>query len=81
MKMQVKQKGLAAFVAMETGQLGAVFEDFIEFEIENENEKEALERKYAGSEFNRFNQLVMAFGKQQRQKTQLKRSQNGTFSY
>ena len=64
--IQIQQKGFAAFVAMRTSQSGSVTPTHIEFEIENENVIEALEREYAASEFNRFNQLVMTFGNQQR---------------
>ena len=62
----ISQKGFAAFVALKTGQSGTVTPEAIEFQIENENEIEALEREYAASEFNRFNQMVMTFGNQQR---------------
>ena len=64
--MKVAQKGFAAFVSMQTGQIGTVTQTHIEFEIEDETEIEALERAYAGSEFQRFNMLVMTLGNQQR---------------
>lgn len=65
-KAEIQQKGFAAFIAIKTGQDGKVKPTHIEFEIEGENEIEALERAYAASDFQRFNQLVMTFGNQQR---------------
>jgi hypothetical protein len=66
MKVLIRPKGFAAYIAITTGQSGIVTHDAIEFVIENENEIEALECAYAVSEFNRFNQIVMTYGNQQR---------------
>lgn len=80
-KTEIRGKGLAAFISLMTGKSGKITPTHITFEFENEHEIETLERKYAESEFSKFNYLVMTYGKQQRQMIdKYKGAINGTFS-
>lgn len=65
-RTEIKAKGFAAFISLTTGKSGKITPTHIVFEFENEIEIEELERSYAASDYQRFNQLVVTLGNQQR---------------
>lgn len=65
-QVPIKTKGFAAFISLLTGKSGKITSTHIIFEFENETEIEELERSYAASDYQKFNQLVVTLGNQQR---------------